>query len=86
MNAMQCRMARAALKMSVIDLAMAAKVSPGTVVRMEAGEELKERTVEAMQRAFEERGIEFTNGDAPGLRVKTVAPKKAAAKATKKKR
>jgi transcriptional regulator with XRE-family HTH domain len=69
MNAMQCRMARAALQMSVRDLAEAAKVATGTVVRMEAGEELKERTVEAMQRAFEERGVEFINGDAPGLRV-----------------
>jgi transcriptional regulator with XRE-family HTH domain len=66
-------MARAALKMSVIDLATAAKVSPGTVVRMEAGEELKERTVEAMQRAFEERGVEFTDGDVPGVKVRRIA-------------
>lgn len=86
MNAMQCRMARAALQMSVIDLATAAKVSPSTVVRMEAGEELKERTIEAMQRAFEERGVEFTNGDAPGLRVKPTILKKGAPKKTRKSR
>jgi transcriptional regulator with XRE-family HTH domain len=76
MNAMQCRMARAALQWSVRDLAEAAKVATGTVVRMEAGEALKERTIEAMQRAFEEQGVEFTNGDEPGLRVKLVSKKK----------
>ncbi len=69
MNAMQCRMARVALRMSVIDLAVAAKVAPGTVSRLEGGEELKPRTVEAMQRALEEHGAEFIDGDAPGVRI-----------------
>jgi predicted transcriptional regulator len=76
-------MARAALQMSVRDLAEAAKVATGTVVRMEAGEELKERTVEAMQRAFEERGLEFTNGDTPGVRAKAAPQKKTAARRKK---
>ena len=40
-----------------------------TVVRFERGEELKERTVEALQRAFEAAGLEFMNGDRPGLRL-----------------
>jgi len=82
---MQCRMARAALQFSVRDLATAAKVSPSTVVRMEAGEELKPRTVEAMQRALEEQGIEFTNGDAPGVRLRALARKKSAAQAPRRK-
>lgn len=69
MNDMQCRMARVALRLSVIDLAVAAKVAPSTVSRLEAGEDLKPRTVEAIQRAFEERGIEFLDGDAPGVRI-----------------
>ncbi len=63
-------MARAALRLSVIELAAAAKVATGTVVRMEGGDALKPRTVEAIQRAFEARGIEFTHGDEPGVRLR----------------
>ena len=70
MNAAQSRMARAALKLGVRETAQLAKVAPSTVARLEAGEPLKPRTVEAIQRAFEVAGIEFTNGDAPGVRLK----------------
>jgi hypothetical protein len=62
-------MARAALGWGVRELATAAKVSIDTVVRFERGDELKERTVEALQRAFETAGVEFMNGDHPGVRV-----------------
>jgi transcriptional regulator with XRE-family HTH domain len=65
----QCRMARAGLGWGIRELARAAKVSMDTVVRFERGEELRERTVEALQRAFEAAGLEFTNGDRPGLRL-----------------
>jgi transcriptional regulator with XRE-family HTH domain len=65
----QCRMARAALGLGVRELASAAKVSIDTVARFERGEELKERTVEALQRALEAAGVEFTNGDRPGVRL-----------------
>ena len=65
----QCRMARAALGWGVRELAAAAKVSTDTVVRFERGDELKERTIDALQRALEAAGIEFTNGDQPGLRL-----------------
>ncbi|MGH6871352.1 MAG: XRE family transcriptional regulator [Rhizomicrobium sp.] len=44
-------------------------MSPSTVVRLEAGEELKPRTVEAIKHAFEALGIEFLNGIAPGVRL-----------------
>ncbi len=47
-----------------------AKVAPGTIARLESGEELKPRTVEAIQQAFEKAGVEFTNGDAPGVRLR----------------
>ena len=47
----------------VRDLAAAAKVSVDTVVRFERGDELKGRTVDALQRALEAAGVEFTNGD-----------------------
>jgi transcriptional regulator with XRE-family HTH domain len=66
----QCRMARAALGMGVRDLAAAAKVASDTVARFERGDELKERTVDALRRALEEAGVEFTNGGHPGVRLK----------------
>ena len=63
----QCRMARAALGLSIRDLAAAAKVAVDTVVRFERGDELKERTIEALRRALEAAGVEFTNADRPGV-------------------
>ena len=65
----QCRMARAALGLGVRELASAAKVSIDTVARFERGDELKERTIDALQRALESAGVEFTNGDQPGVRL-----------------
>jgi transcriptional regulator with XRE-family HTH domain len=69
----QCRMARAALGLGVRELAAAAKVSIDTVARFERGDELKERTIEALQRALEAAGVEFTNGDKPGVRLTRAA-------------
>jgi transcriptional regulator with XRE-family HTH domain len=63
-------MARAALKLGIRELAKLAKVAPSTVSRFEAGETLNARTVDAIRRAFEAAGVEFTNGDAPGVRLK----------------
>ena len=63
-------MARAALKLGVRELAKMAKVATGTIARLEAGEALKPRTIEAVQHALEKAGIEFINGDAPGVRVR----------------
>jgi predicted transcriptional regulator len=68
-NAKQCRMARAALQISVRELAAMAKVAPDTIVRLEAGKRLKPRTVEAVQQALEKAGIEFIDGNKPGVRV-----------------
>jgi transcriptional regulator with XRE-family HTH domain len=70
MHAAQCRMARAALKLNVRDLAKLSHVATGTIVRLEAGETLQPRTVEAIQRALEKAGVEFTNGNKPGVRLK----------------
>ena len=70
MNGTQCRMARAALRLGVRDLAKMAKVATGTITRLEAGETLQPRTIEAIQRALEKPGVEFINGDAPGVRVR----------------
>ncbi|WP_290774393.1 helix-turn-helix transcriptional regulator [Hoeflea sp.] len=68
----QCKMARVALGLGVRELAALAKVAPATVSRFEAGEELKERTVEAMQSALEKAGIVFLPEDVegPGVRLR----------------
>lgn len=65
-------MARAALQLGVRELADLAKVSPTTITRLEGGEELKPRTVEAIQRALEEAGVIFVaeNGEGPGVRLR----------------
>lgn len=67
-------MARAALQLGVRELADAAKVSPTTVTRLESGEELKPRTVEAIQRALEVAGVEFIaeNGGGVGVRLRKI--------------
>jgi transcriptional regulator with XRE-family HTH domain len=67
----QSRMARAALGWGVRDIAERAKVSPDTIARLERGEELKERTVEAVQAAYEQAGIQFIpeNGGGAGVRL-----------------
>ncbi len=58
--------------MGVRELADAAKVAPSTITRLEAGEDLKPRTVEAIKAVFESAGVEFTNGDAPGVRLRKI--------------
>jgi transcriptional regulator with XRE-family HTH domain len=65
-------MARAALGLGVRELAERAKVSPDTVARLERGEELKERTVDAIRAALEAGGVEFVDKDmlgGPGVRL-----------------
>lgn len=71
MNPTQCKVARVALGLGVRDLASLAKVAPGTISRFEAGEELKERTVDDIRNALEAAGVTFLeNGDlAPGVGV-----------------
>jgi hypothetical protein len=70
MAPVQSKMARAAAELRIEDVAEMAQVAAGTIVRFERGEELKPRTVEAIQRAFEEAGVEFINeGDAPGVKI-----------------
>jgi transcriptional regulator with XRE-family HTH domain len=72
MQAVQCKMARAALGWGVRELAEAAKVSPDTIARLERGEELRERTVQAIRITLEDAGIIFVaaNGEGPGVRLK----------------
>lgn len=72
MNAAQCRMARAALRLGVRELAETARVSPTTVSKLERGEALHPRTVEAIRAVLEAAGVEFIpeNGGGGGVCLK----------------
>ncbi|QGZ37539.1 helix-turn-helix domain-containing protein [Stappia indica] len=65
-------MARAALGLGVRELAEMAMVAPATISRLERGEELKPRTVEAIRAALEAAGVIFIdeNGEGPGVRLR----------------
>src|SRR5262245_47389098 len=67
--AVQCRMARAALSLSVRKLAAAARVSSQTIVRFERGEKIRPSTITSLRQVFEAAGVEFTNGRKPGVRL-----------------
>ena len=74
MTPAQCRMARAALKLGVRELAQTAQVSTNTITRFENEEPLRSRTINAIQGALEQYGVIFTDGDAnglPGVRLET---------------
>ena len=72
MLSVQCKMARAALGLGVRELAEKAKVSPETVVRLEQGAALRDRTLTAIRTALEAAGIEFIaeNGGGAGVRLR----------------
>jgi transcriptional regulator with XRE-family HTH domain len=65
-------MARAAVQMDVRGLAERAGVSPTTITRLERGESLYPRTVEAIQAALEAAGVQFIpeNGGGAGVRLR----------------
>jgi ribosome-binding protein aMBF1 (putative translation factor) len=64
-------MARAALGWGIRDLAARANFSATTVTRFENGlSEPNKLTLLAMQRALEDGGVEFMNGEQPGVRLK----------------
>ncbi len=64
--------ARGLLGMSQSDLATAAGLNRGTIVRFEAeeGPPLKEDSLWRIQSALEDRGIEFLNSGSPGVRLR----------------
>jgi hypothetical protein len=66
---LRCRH-RFSCKLGIRDVAKLAKVAPSTISRLEAGEVLQARTLEAIQRALEKAGVEFIDGNKPGVRVK----------------
>jgi transcriptional regulator with XRE-family HTH domain len=69
---LQIRMARAALKLGVRDVAKLAKVSPATVTRVESDGAANASTLAALRSAFEAAGVEFIdeNGGGAGVRLR----------------
>jgi transcriptional regulator with XRE-family HTH domain len=68
----QIRMARAALRWGVRDLATKAQVSPNTVSRIEGDQDANAATLAAIQGALEKAGVVFidSNGGGTGVRLK----------------
>ena len=67
----QCRAARALLDWSQTVLAQKAAVAKQTVADFERGARTPyPRTLADIRRALEAEGIEFSNGNAPGVRVR----------------
>jgi len=82
MNAIQLRMARAAVGWGVRELAAKAGVTANTVTRIENGADAKQSTMDRLQRALEAVGIEFTNGEQPGVRLAKAAARQSTEAAT----
>jgi DNA-binding XRE family transcriptional regulator len=72
----QIRAARALLRWSVEQLAREASLGRNTIKRAEAKDGKTSLTTAnelAIRRAFEGAGVEFTNGDQPGVRLTKAA-------------
>ena len=67
----QCRAARALLDWSQERLSEQSKVGAKTIVDFEQDKRKPfARTIRDLRESFEAAGIEFTNGNTPGLRLK----------------
>ena len=78
MKAVQLRMARAAVGWGVRELAERAGITANTVTRIENGADAKQSTMDRLQGALEAAGVEFTNGDQPGVRLTRAAAARSA--------
>jgi transcriptional regulator with XRE-family HTH domain len=66
----QVKAARKLLAWSQMALALEGSVEQSTVAKFERGENrAEERTVSAIRRALEAAGVEFTDGEPPGVRL-----------------
>jgi len=73
MNGTQCRMARAATGLGIRELAQRAGVAIDTVARLERGDTLRPRTIDAIRNVLEVAGVEFieaTEAAGVGVRLK----------------
>lgn len=72
MNPTQCKMARAALGLSLSKLSELSGVSGNTINRFENGKDSYSSTAAKLKTTFEENGIVFIaqNGGGPGVRLR----------------
>jgi transcriptional regulator with XRE-family HTH domain len=79
MDALQCKLARTMLGLTVVETAKLCDVSHETIRRIEADDTtLKEKTIAKVRAAFEKAGVEFIaeNGGGPGVRLKKAKGKR----------
>src|ERR1700674_2461432 len=70
----QCRAARGLIGWNEQDLAKEAGIGVVTVHQLETGiSQPRRATLDVIQRAFEAAGVEFTNGEQPGVRLTKAA-------------
>ena len=71
----QLRAARAMAGLDRHELAERAGITAQTIKRLEGMDRIRATmtTVESLQQALEGAGVEFTNGDAPGVRLRPKA-------------
>ena len=74
MTGAQLRMARAAARLNVRELAAIASVSPNTITRIEADGSANASTIAAIQRALETAGVEFLPDNGVKLKQPTSPP------------
>jgi transcriptional regulator with XRE-family HTH domain len=69
--AVQCRMARAALRLGVRDLAARTGLSRTTITMFEGDRSTPTpETLARIQKVFEDAGLIFVNDDSPGVRIR----------------
>ena len=68
----QSRMARAAVRLGIRELAASAKLSTNTVIRFEGGGPVQQETLEKIRKTLEKAGAELidANGGGVGVRLK----------------
>jgi transcriptional regulator with XRE-family HTH domain len=67
----QCRAARGLVDMDQATLAEGAMINRSVIIDFEKGRRVPTRNnLAAIQRVLESAGVEFTNGDAPGVRLR----------------
>jgi transcriptional regulator with XRE-family HTH domain len=65
-----CRAGRALLKWSMLDLAHEAKVSPNTIVKLENGGVIRQRSAMRIRARFAREGVELLDEPTPGARLR----------------
>ena len=65
--------ARKLLKMSQAELIAATGLSKRTIISFEQGGQVRPETMEAVREVLIARGIEFTNGGEPGVKLRKKA-------------